>query len=392
MSDPFGKEDLKGFLQFRSEHTGRFGTDLVMKYATQVRKKAWAHALLSEQKLLSKLPKSWFDKGFFCPTTKAAEQCSSWATAQWKARLAEGYSVVHDLTGGLGIDSLAFSHRVKKVHYREPEAELCTRAERNFRRLGRSQIECANEAAESFLEQAFHSGELVYIDPDRRVGFGGQRSSLSRMQPDWAFIYQLMGKGWPLLLKLSPLQDLTDLIQSTSGKRTICVLESKGECKEVLLFCQNAGAQAENVSIVLADVQQKWSTQKLHVDELNTSCWEYGWSHTGFLLDPSPAFRKAKAWTFLEEKYKLRKIAPQTHLFHSEHSIPGFPGRQFRIRSALDKSRLPGAASVISRNHFESAAQLRKKWKLKESEKVFLVAFRDEVGKGVVLACEKSIH
>ena len=391
MSDPLGKEDLKAFLEFRSEHKRRPSTDLLFKYAANKQKKFWAHALLCEQKLLSKLPNSWFEKGFFCPSTKAAEQCSSWATAQWKAQLAAGYSAVHDLTGGLGIDSLAFSHQVQKVHYREPNAELCSMAERNFHRLGRSQIECVNEAAESFLKRAFNGGELVYLDPDRRLGEGGQRSSLSRMQPDWAFIEQLMDKGWQLLLKLSPLQDLTDLIQRTSGKRTICVLESKGECKEVLLYCQDAKAEAENVSIVLAEVKEKWTTEELHFYELNSNCSKYGWSDSGFLLDPSPAFRKAGAWKFLEEKFRLRKIAPQTHLFHSECAVPGFPGRQFRIRSVLNKNQIPKAASVISRNHFESAEQLRKKWKFKESEKVFLVAFRDEFGKGFVLACEKSM-
>lgn len=392
MSDPIGKEDLKAFLEFRLEHKGRAGTDLVLKYATNKQKKFWAHALLSEQKLLSKLPISWFEKGFFCPNTKAAEQCSSWATAQWKARLAEGYSHVYDLTGGLGIDSLAFSHQVQKVHYREPKAELCFMAERNFHCLGRSQIECVNEAAESFLKRAFNGGELVYLDPDRRPGEGGQRSSLSRMHPDWTFIEQLMDKGWPLLLKLSPLQDLTDLIQRTSGKRTICVLEHRGECKEVLLFCHDAKAEAENVSIVLAEAEEKWSTKELSVDKLNSNCSQYGWSDSGFLLDPSPAFRKAGASKFLEEKFSLRKIAAQTHLFHSECAVPEFPGRQFRIRSVLDKNQIPEAASVISRNHFESAAQLRKKWKLKESEEVFLLAFRDEGGKGVVLACEKRIE
>lgn len=390
MSDPIGKEDLKAFLEFRSEHKGRADTELVLKHATNAQKKSWVHALICEQKLLSKLPNSWFEKGFFCPNTKAAEQCSSWATAQWKAQLAEGYSLVHDLTGGLGIDSLAFSQQVQKVRYREPNAELCFMVERNYRRLGKSQIKCANEAAESFLDRAYNDGELVYLDPDRRMGEGGQRSSLRRMQPDWTFIEQLMDKGWPLLLKLSPLQDLTDLIQRTSGARTICVLESKGECKEVLLFCQGAGAEAENISIVLADVQEKWSTQELQADDLNSSCSKYGWSDSGFLLDPCPAFRKAGAWRFLEERFSLRKIAAQTHLFHSECAVPGFPGRQFRIRSVLKKNELPEAGSVISRNHFESAAQLRKKWKLKESEEVFLVAFRDEGGKAQLLLTQRQ--
>ena len=172
MSGPVGKEDLKGSLEFRSEHKGRADTELVLKHATNAQKKAWVHALISEQKLLSKLPNIWFEKGFFCPNTKAAEQCSSWATAQWKAQLAEGYSLVHDLTGGLGIDSLAFSQQVQKVRYREPNAELCFMAERNFRRLGKSQIKCANEAAESFLDRAYNDGELVYLDPDRRMGEG----------------------------------------------------------------------------------------------------------------------------------------------------------------------------------------------------------------------------
>ena len=77
MSDPIGKEDLKAFLEFRSEHKGRAGTELVLKHATNKQKKFWAHALLSEQKLSSEAAK------YVKHTTTAMRTYETYRSSRW---------------------------------------------------------------------------------------------------------------------------------------------------------------------------------------------------------------------------------------------------------------------------------------------------------------------
>ena len=77
------------------------------------------------------------------PTALSLEQCSSSATAAYKAFLAgqaaaaQLIQLIIDLTGGLGVDSWAMSRVAERVVYFERDAELAAAAERNFRRLGR---------------------------------------------------------------------------------------------------------------------------------------------------------------------------------------------------------------------------------------------------------------
>ena len=74
------------------------------------------------------------------PSALSLEQCSSTATARYKAGLV-GFDSVLDLTGGLGVDSWAFSQVAERVVYFERDAELAAAAERNFARLDATGIE-----------------------------------------------------------------------------------------------------------------------------------------------------------------------------------------------------------------------------------------------------------
>ncbi|MBO7540292.1 MAG: SAM-dependent methyltransferase, partial [Bacteroidales bacterium] len=87
------------------------------------------------RKARAKLPELASNPDFVFPPKLNLEQASSELTADYKARrFVEGKTVI-DITGGLGIDSLFFARRAKKVVYIEQNHELFEIAKHNFKVL-----------------------------------------------------------------------------------------------------------------------------------------------------------------------------------------------------------------------------------------------------------------
>ena len=79
--------------------------------------------LSGKSKAEKKLPTWFHTEGILYPPTLNLEQTSSEVTAEYKASLVGGTSLL-DLTGGFGIDSYFFSRRFKKVIHCELNPEL----------------------------------------------------------------------------------------------------------------------------------------------------------------------------------------------------------------------------------------------------------------------------
>ena len=67
-----------------------------------------AECIASRRKLRSKVPEWYADPGIICPIALSAEQCSSTATARYKARLAASLSVGPSPNSGVFADGNAF--------------------------------------------------------------------------------------------------------------------------------------------------------------------------------------------------------------------------------------------------------------------------------------------
>jgi len=69
-------------------------------------------------------------------------------------------------------------------------------------------------------------------------------------------------------------------------------------------------------------------------------------------------------------------------LYTSDTLLNEFPGRSFRILSKEVKTELKNFAenekiNVITRNYSSDAAQLKKKYKIKDGGKYYLLGFKD---------------
>ena len=86
---------------------------------------------------LAQLDDWWF------PVRLSCEQCSSEATARYKAELVGMCHRLIDLTAGYGIDTFHLAEGMLEAHYVERNAELCAIAQHNFQ-LYRPDIQVHN--------------------------------------------------------------------------------------------------------------------------------------------------------------------------------------------------------------------------------------------------------
>ncbi len=306
------------------------------------------------QKVARKLPAWAAVDGLEIPSALSLEQCSSSATAAYKASLA-GQAVstsrsgqlpdpaehgpintVLDLTGGLGVDSFAFSQVAERVVYFERNAELAAAAARNFTRLGAGNIEvrCEEVTPETELPEA----DLIYADPARRDAAGRKVFLLEDCTPDiLTLLPMLLRKAPTVLLKLSPMADLAMLAERLgSALREIHVVELDGEVKEILCLLRHDTAPSEPEIIVVTLSGQAATAPEdcLHFQLSEERAAEVRFTAEvrpgDTLLEPCPALLKAGAFRLPCARWGLLKLAASTHLYllpgaNQPLSAPGNP-------------------------------------------------------------------
>lgn len=279
------------------------------------------------------------------PSALSLEQCSSTAAALYKAGLAAPVKTVLDLTGGLGVDSWAFSQVAEQVVYYERNAELAAAAERNFSRLGAENIEVRRE--EVTPQTGLPEAGLIFADPARRDTAGRKVFLLEDCTPDILTLLPLLLRKAPaVLLKLSPMADLAMLAGRLGpALREIHVVESEGEVKELLcLLCRQSDFRttSEEPKIVVVRLQggdsgsQSGMTGKgpstfsfFHPEEREADAvYAAGVQAGDMLLEPCPALLKAGAFKLPCTRWGLQKLAVSTHLYllPGTKTAPDVPG------------------------------------------------------------------
>jgi hypothetical protein len=351
------------------------------------------------RKVAGKLPE-WAAAGAEIPSALSLEQCSSTATARYKISIVGSASRrILDITGGLGVDSWAFSQVAEQVVYYERDAALAEAAGRNFARLGAGNIEvrCETVTAETELPEA----DLIYADPARRDAAGRKVFLLEDCSPDILTLLPRMLRKAPLvLLKLSPMADLT-MLQERLGVplRQIHIVELDGEVKELLCLLSGTGeASPADPEIVLASLRQgPCEILRFHPDEERKAEAVYAPGlHPGeLLLEPCAALLKAGAFRLSCERWGLRKLAPSTHLYTGTRT-PWF--KAWRIREILPfgtasfKSLRQSCprAEITARNLPVGSEALRKKMGISPGGDAHIFACRLSDGSAVLLVCSRE--
>ena len=173
--------------QFIAEHLHDDVHDLALKKTPAGVDKTLALCQIEARQLLQKKVPSWsMNDDLLFPAHLSIEQCSSEATAQYKASLLQGNTFA-DLTGGLGVDCIFISQHFQTTHYVEQNPELCALAKHNFKVLTDLSKFAApsvtNESAEDFLRHC-PPLDALFLDPARRDPHGRKTVSISDCQPN----------------------------------------------------------------------------------------------------------------------------------------------------------------------------------------------------------------
>ena len=344
----------------------------------------------------AKVPSWYHTEGLLYPKHLSMEQCSSEATAIYKAGLVEGDSFA-DLTGGFGIDCSFLSRKFKQADYVERQAELCELANHNFPLLGLS-IGVHNEDGVEYLKQ-MQPVDCLFLDPARRDGHGGKTVAIADCEPDVSALEDLLvEKAKKVMVKLSPMLDLSLALKHLKYVREVHIVSVNNECKELLLILQKESASSDITihceHIVNASEHQSFSFTQ---EQERTSDCPLATEVGAYLYEPNASILKAGAYRSLTQTYACKKLHASSHLYTSEQFIADFPGRRFRVEAVSGfgkkelKEFLQGMekANLTIRNFPSSVADLRKRLKLKEGgeDYVFATTLADE--SKVMIKCRK---
>lgn len=326
---------------------------------------------------------SWYKvPGLYYPRHLSMEQCSSEATAAYKASLLRGETFA-DLTGGFGIDCAFISRNFHRADYVERQEELCKLALHNFSLLGLEHICVHHQDGVEYLK-AMTPVDCLFLDPARRDEHGRKTVVIADCEPDVSALESLLvEKAETVMVKLSPMLDLSLALNELKTVRQVHILAVNNECKELLLILQK-NAISSQVSIHCEHITGSGITQHYAFTpeaEKNVFC-PLASSVSTYLYEPNAAILKAGAFRSLTQSYSVDKLHTNSHLYTSSTLLPDFPGRRFQVEavSGFGKKELKAflngidKANITVRNFPLSVAELRKRLKLKEGGEDYLFA------------------
>ena len=425
------------------------------------------------RKLRAKVPEWYAVPALRYPLRLSAEQCSSAETARYKASVARAAATraavlsvksgqfpdggrLADLTGGLGVDSWAFAQVFREVLYNEMRPELADAARHNFAALGLTNIRVRScelvpdsLASASSAHPASASADtsasgpsagnvaavldgfqpdILFLDPARRAADGRKVFRLEDCQPDVLnLLPELLAAAPLVLLKLSPMADITLVARQLGCVREVHVVAADGECKELLLLLERGyeGPSAttiyESGAILPLDQVQGIigpgpfsgagpGPTEVPCSALQAICGGPGpggksgpgpnegwtWSKGAILFEPGKALLKAGAFD-LPCRYGLTQLDRHTHLYVTEGPVPAelaLFGKCFAIietvplnnRTLKETGRKYPLAEVTARNQPLTSDQLRARLGVRSGGDIHIFGAKTVAGNVLIIS------
>ena len=360
-------------------------------------------------RLASKVPEWAGVEGLEYPSSLALEQCSSSPTALYKASLLRGESAVADLTGGLGVDSWAFSLSAARVLYNEMNPALASAVEHNFALLGISNVVFSHVeiGPDTLGEVAGFAPGLIYLDPSRRDGAGRKVFLPEQCSPDILGLRDALLEIAPcVLVKLSPMADIP-MLASRLGEvlSELHVVGLDGECKELLCLLERGHSGPYILRVISLPAGQTMDLDPAAESSAEVTFPPSAQALEGTVLfEPSPQLSKSGCFRQISQRWSLWKLGRSTQLYAGE--VPGELepfGKRFIIKEIhpLRSSTLRGIgrslgrAEVSARNIPMSSEQLRSRLGVASGGDVHVFGVTVELsggpagGERYLLVCER---
>ncbi|WP_051315074.1 class I SAM-dependent methyltransferase [Algoriphagus terrigena] len=373
--------------QFVQDHLSEDPALLLLKHQGKVKfdLKTAVQQIAARQKAAKKLPDWVANADLIFPATISLEQSSSEETARFKTDHLSGEAMI-DLTGGFGVDCYYLSENFGKAIYCEQNEELAAIAEHNLNMLAPRKFEVVSCDGLDFLQKTELQFDLIYVDPARR-GSGNQKLyKLQDCQPDVVNAWELMkSKSNRILLKVSPMLDISQAWSELPEIQKITVVSVKNEVKELLLYWEKGREEAEK-QIEVRDLGSDLPGFDFSPSEEEAVSSVLG-EVEQYLIEPISGILKAGAFTLFGERFGLKKLDRNSHLYTGPAIPSQIPGRIFEVIREISpkkqeiKSLFPaGKINVICRNYVTGAEELKKKLGLKDGGEDFLIGTKTQSG------------
>lgn len=326
---------------FMSDHAG----DDPLKLALSAPKwpnlpvRLLAKQIEGRQKLSSKLPSWAANPRLYFPPNISQEQASSEATAHYKAKLWPWYQniqskvkTIYDLTLGMGIDAMAWAITKPTLGY-ERSVSLATITSHNAKALGADLI-VHDYDFEADLAQISSIGavNLIYLDPDRRSETKQRLFDLEECQPNaYEWVPYFLSRGQYVVVKCSPMLDLTTALRNLPTPAEILALSWKGDCRELILAFDPNHPRQEAPFYRAVELGADLDVRSFGVSGLALEPGLLASSIGQYIYDPGPALNKLHLADSCSVAMRLGKLHPKTYLYSSDDLVAGYPGRVFRL-------------------------------------------------------------
>ncbi len=371
-----------------------------------------AQQVQARRELRSKLPSWVANEQLLFPARVSQEQASSEATALYKAATIGDYLLrariparrFADITCGFGVDAVALAQQFSAGVLCERDADLAAVCAFNIAALGHAgRLQVRAEDGVTWLStQPDDSFDLIYLDPARRDNAARRVSALADCVPDvLQLLPLLLRKASVVLLKAAPMLDIDlacrqlaaavpDGTSNAAGIKPrvaeVHVVASAGDCKELLFIIERCHAAEPlpnaELTIVAVELQADAPPHRFAFTRSEERAAEAALGMPeAYLYEPHAALTKAGAFRLVGQRYDLRKLHANTHLYTSEVLRSDFPGRIFAIEArgpntarAARALFADGRAMVMARNAGASADVLRTRLGLRDGGDAFAIA------------------
>lgn len=305
------------------------------------------------------------------PPNLNLEQASSQSTAEFKAENLDGKKFL-DLTCGFGIDAYFLSQNFEEIILVEKNPELLDVVKHNWKILNKKAT-FVNENLEHFLAKNSESFDVIYLDPARRDSEKNKKFLLEDLSPNLLEIQdQLLEISSQIIIKLSPLIDISYLISVLKNVAKIQIIAVRNEVKELIVFLEKA-RKGDDVEISCINLESDDAEFAFQFKEEKTAVSAFS-EPQQFLYIPNNAVLKSGAFNLISQFFNGKKLHPNTHFYTSDKRIERFPGRVLEINMIDSKHIRKGEKyNIISKNYPLSPDEIKKKYKILDGGNCYLI-------------------
>ena len=204
---------------------------------------------------------------------------------------------------------------------------------------------------------------------------------------------QLLQKARVVMVKLAPMLDWRKAVEDLGPEvvREVHIVSVGNECKELLLVL----APGEGLRLVCVNDEEVFEADAASA---GNSPQELHGEPGTYLYEPNASIMKAGCFGLLAERFGVRQLKRNSHLFTADELIADFPGRKFLIdaTASMNKRELKeklghlSQANLTVRNFPLSVGELRKRLKLSEGGSTYVFATTLTGKRHVLLVCRKA--